>query len=73
MGSEGRKNMLRIVINAAILHAHDLATALEITERVEGLLNIKEMFVEELSIGIATHLGRGTVGLIAYPVEEGVS
>ncbi len=57
------------LINAAIIHAHDLNTALDISERVKGLLNIKELFVEELSIGIATHLGRGTVGIVAYPVE----
>lgn len=61
------------LVNAAIIHAHDLATALEITDRVKELLNIKEIFVEELSIGIATHLGPGTVGIVAYPVEEGVS
>lgn len=61
------------LINAAIIHAHDLATALEVSKHVEGILNVKELFVEELSIGIATHLGRGTVGIVAYPVEEGAS
>ena len=61
------------LINTAIMHAHDLATALEVSKKVEGLLNIKEIFVEELSIGIATHLGRGTVGIVAYPEKEGVS
>lgn len=60
-------------INAAVIHAHDLATALELSKRLEGLMNIKELFVEELSIGIATHLGPGTVGIVAYPVKEGVS
>lgn len=61
------------LINAAIIHAHDLATALEISERVQVLLNIKELFIEELSIGIATHLGPGTVGIVAYPAIERVS
>ena len=61
------------MINAAVIHAHDLATAMEISKRVENILNIKEVFVEELSIGIATHLGRGTVGIVAYPVKEGAS
>ncbi|NQS91022.1 MAG: DegV family protein, partial [Chloroflexi bacterium] len=37
------------LINAAIIHAHDLATALEISERVEGFLNIKDLFIEEVS------------------------
>ncbi len=61
------------LINAAIIHAHDLATAMEIYERVEGVLNIKDIFVEELSIAIATHLGPGTIGIVAYPVEEGIN
>ncbi len=61
------------LINAAIIHAHDLATALEISERVKGVLNIKDIFVEELSIAIATHLGPGTIGIVAYPVEEGIN
>lgn len=67
------KRMGDKLINAAVIHAHDLVTALEISERVKGLLNIKEMFIEELSIGIAANLGPGTVGIVAYPVLEGVS
>lgn len=57
------------LINAAIIHANDLATAMDLSTRLEGLLNIKEIFVEQLSIGIATNLGPGTVGIVAYPVE----
>jgi DegV family protein with EDD domain len=59
------------VINAAIIHAHDLTTALDVSEHVHDILNIKDIFIEELSIAIATHLGPGTVGIVAYPVEEG--
>ena len=61
------------VINAAIIHAHDLDTALEISERVKDILNVKDMFIEELSIAIAANLGPGTIGIVAYPVDEGVS
>ena len=61
------------VINAAIIHAHDLNTAQEISERIRGILNIKELFIEELSIAIAANLGPGTIGIVAYPVDEGVS
>lgn len=61
------------LINAAVIHANDLATALEISERIEKIMNIKNIFVEDLSVGIATHMGPGTVGIVAYPVEEGVS
>jgi len=61
------------VINAAIIHANELNTALEISERVKDILNIKNMFIEELSIAIAANLGPGTIGIVAYPVDEGVS
>jgi fatty acid-binding protein DegV len=60
------------MINAAIIHAHDLKTAMEVSDHVNELLNIKDLFIEELSIAIATHLGPGTVGIVAYPIEEGV-
>ncbi len=61
------------VINAAIIHAHDLNTALEISERVKNILNVKDMFIEELSIALTANLGPGTIGIVAYPVDEGVS
>jgi len=61
------------VINAAVIHAHDLGTALEISEQVKNVLNVKDMFIEELSIAIAANLGPGTIGIVAYPVDEGVS
>ncbi len=70
---EMSRRMGKKLINAAVMHANDLATALDISEKVKGLLNVKEIFVEELSIGIASHLGPGTVGIIAYPVEEGMN
>ncbi len=57
------------LINAAIIHANDLTTAMDLSTRLEGLLNVKELFIEQLSIGIATNLGPGTVGIVAYPVE----
>lgn len=69
---EMSRRMGERLINAAIIHANDLATALELSEKIEGILNVKNMFIEELSVAIATHLGPGTVGIVAYPVEEGV-
>jgi len=66
---EMSRRMGKNLINAAIIHANDLATALEISEKVKGILNVENLFVEELSIGIASHLGPGTVGIVAYPVE----
>ena len=41
----------------------------ELLQRVQSEFRIKESFVEKLCIGIAVHLGPGTVGLVAYPVE----
>ena len=70
---EMSRRMENKLINAAIIHANDLATALEISEKVKEILNVKNMFIEDLSVAIATHLGPGTVGIVAYPVEEGVS
>ncbi len=59
-------------INAAVMHAHDLVTALDFAELVKERLNIKRFFIEELSTGIAANLGPGTIGIVAYPVGEGV-
>jgi len=70
---EMSRRMGKNLINTAIMHANDLATALEISEKVKGILNVKDLFVEEVSIGIASHLGPGTVGIVAYPVEEGLN
>ena len=70
---EMSRRMGKNLINAAIMHANDLATALEISEKVKEVLNVKDLFVEEVSIGIASHLGPGTVGIVAYPIEEGLS
>ena len=70
---EMSQRMGRKLINAAIIHADDLATALEISEKIEKFLNVKDLFIEDLSVAIATHLGPGTVGIVAYPVEEGLS
>lgn len=60
------------LVNAAVLHAHDLEGAVEFAERIKAVLNVKEFFIEEVSIGIASNLGPGTIGVIAYPASEGV-
>lgn len=60
------------LVNAAVLHAHDLNTAEAFAERVKAGLNCKNFFIEEVSIGIASNLGPGTIGIVAYPVGKGV-
>ena len=67
---EMSRRMGQRVVNAAVMHANDLATALEISKRIEGLLKVKELFIEDVSVAIATHLGPGTVGIVAYPEGE---
>ena len=58
-------------VNIAIVHARDLQTADVLKARVKKLLNVKDLITTELSISVAAHLGPRTVGVIAYPVEEG--
>ena len=67
---EMSRRMGKEVINAAIMHANDLATALEVSKKVDKFLEIKEIFIEDVSVAIATHLGPGTVGIVAYPEGE---
>jgi DegV family protein with EDD domain len=58
-------------VNIAIVHARDLQTADDIKGRIKKLLNVRDLITTELSISVAAHLGPRTVGVIAYPVEEG--
>jgi DegV family protein with EDD domain len=69
---EMSRRMGKKLINAAVMHANDLTTAKEVSAKIEGLLNVKDCFIEQLSVAIATHLGPGTVGIVAYPIEENV-
>jgi len=59
------------LVNAAVIHAHDLISAEMFAERVKKIINYKQFFIEELSIGIAANLGPGTIGIVAYPAGEG--
>lgn len=59
------------VVNAAVVHAEDMQSGQALLERVRSALNCKELILTELSIGIAANLGPGTIGIIAYPVDEG--
>lgn len=57
-------------VYAAVVHAEDLDAAEILKERVRSLLNIRELIMTELSIGVAANLGPGTAGLVAFPVED---
>ena len=58
------------LINAAVVHAQDLAAGIEFQNIVKSTLNCKQLVMTELSISVAANLGPGTVGIVAYPVEE---
>ncbi len=57
-------------INLAIVHAADFESAAFLREMAAKALNIKEVIITNLAIPIAANLGPGTVGMIAYPVDE---
>lgn len=56
--------------NAAVVHSQDPEAAEQLIEMAKKSLKINELILTELSIGVAANLGPGTVGLVAYPVEE---
>jgi DegV family protein with EDD domain len=57
-------------VNAAVVQAEDPGSGLVLMEAARSRLNCRELIMTELSIGIAANLGPGTVGIVAYPVEE---
>ncbi|MBI9046191.1 MAG: DegV family protein [Anaerolineaceae bacterium] len=56
--------------NVAIVHASDIDMAQKIRTKIEGLLQFNEIFIEELSIPTTAHMGRGAIGIVAYPARE---
>jgi DegV family protein with EDD domain len=54
----------------AIVHAADPDMARDVVEKAKRMFNIKEIIVTDLSIPVAAHLGPGTIGIIAYSVDE---
>jgi len=59
------------LVNAAVVHSEDPASAGQLMAAVSQRLNCKELILTDLSIGIAANLGPGTVGVVAYPAEGG--
>lgn len=65
-----RSRMGNMPVNVAIVHAADLPTAQQLKDRIMQILNVKEAIITDLSIPVASHLGPGTVGIVAYPATE---
>lgn len=57
-------------VNIAVVHAQDFETAQSLLEQIRRRFNVHEVILTELSISVAANLGPGTVGIVAYPVEE---
>jgi DegV family protein with EDD domain len=58
------------LINIAVVHAADPHMAQEMLDKVRKALLIREDMVTDLAIPVAANLGPGTIGIVAYPVEE---
>jgi DegV family protein with EDD domain len=59
------------LVNVAVVHARAPEAAEILKQRIQSTFHCAEMIVTELSIGVAANLGPGTVGIVAYPVDEG--
>ena len=56
--------------NVAVVHAADPKAAQEIQEQLRNILNIREIVLTDLAIPVAANLGPGTIGIVAYRVDE---
>ncbi|MHC1784502.1 MAG: DegV family protein [Anaerolineaceae bacterium] len=56
--------------NVAVVHASDLPTAEHLKARIQGMLQIDNLVITDLSIPVAANLGPGAVGIVAYPSRE---
>jgi DegV family protein with EDD domain len=57
-------------ITASVVQARDPDSGRLLLEMVKATLNCREIVMTELSIAVAANLGPGTVGLVAYPINE---
>jgi len=58
-------------VYASVVHCQDPEAGAALLKRVKETLNCQDFIFSELSIGIAANLGPGTIGIVAFPVEEG--
>lgn len=56
------------LVNVAVVHSQSLEVAKELLQKVKETLQVNEVILSELSIGVAANLGPGTVGIIAYAI-----
>jgi DegV family protein with EDD domain len=58
------------LVNMAVVHSEDPKAGEILYDMVRNVFNCNELIMTELSTGIAANLGPGTIGIVAYPVEE---
>ncbi len=56
-------------VNIAVIHAQAPEEAQALLERVRREFRCAETFVNDLALGVAVHLGPGTLGLVVYSIE----
>ncbi len=57
-------------VHVGVIHAVAEERAKTLLKLAEPHLNIRQLFVGDLSMSVAVHLGPGTVGLVAYPATS---
>jgi DegV family protein with EDD domain len=57
------------MLNIGIMYAHDPEPAINFWEDIKNTINYKEWIMTDIGITIASHIGPGSVGLMAYPLE----
>ncbi len=58
------------LMDFAVVHAGDPNTAAQLVDEIRRRFRVREIIITELSLPVASHLGQGTVGIVAYPVPE---
>ena len=58
------------LVDVAIIHARVPREAETLAAMVRQEINVRELITTSLSTAVTVHLGPGTIGLVAYPVEN---
>lgn len=53
----------------SVVHARDLKSGRQMLEEAKKIFNTKDAVLTDLSVGLATNFGPGTIGLVLYPTE----
>jgi len=56
-------------VHIGVMHARDLASGQLLLDEAKKTLNVRETFLDNLSISLVINFGTGTVGIALYPAE----